>query len=90
MRANPVSMKLVVRSMSDTVIIVTQYMLLNSVFCSPHIIAVNILPQSLVHSLCFRLTIFRLISSKVKVKFEHLFALLNYIGEAIKEYFTVQ
>ena len=25
-----------VRSVSDTVIIVTQYMLLNSVFCSPH------------------------------------------------------
>ena len=67
--------------MSDTVIIVTQ--LYSFELC---ILQSTFLSQST----CFRLTIFRLISSKVKVKSEDRFTLLNYIGEAIKEYFTVQ
>ena len=42
-------------------------------------ISVYFLPWSAAHSLRFTLTIFSLISSKVKVKSEHLFTLPNYI-----------
>ena len=75
-------MKLVVRLVSDTVIIVTQYSnyafelcILQSAFLSQSTFYPGLQPI-----VCFRLTIFRLISSKVQVKSEHLFTLLNYIG----------
>ena len=70
-------MKLVVRSVPGTII--TQYMLLNSIFCSVHFFMyLYILPWSAAHSLLFTLTMFSLISRKVKVNSEHLFKLLNY------------
>ena len=68
-----ISMKLVVRSVPDTIIII-QYMCLN--ICMYNIcISAYVLAGSAAHSLLFTLTIFSLISSKVKVKSEHLFTL---------------
>ena len=58
----------------------TMYAFKLCILQSSFFISLYILPWSAAHSLRFTLTIFSLISSKVKVKSEHLFTLPNYTG----------